>query len=540
MRAVVYCRVSTEGQERDGTSLETQEAQGRAHARAAGWDVITVVRETASGYTLDRPGLTRVREMMRSRAVDAVLAHAVDRLSRDQTHIGLLLYEAQDSGVRLEFVTERLEDTAEGRFLLAARAFIAEIERAKIQERTLRGKAARARAGKLPQGTGRGIYGYRYHPGTGRREVDPVQAAVVQRIFTRFCAGASVNGLTAELNREGILAFSGGAWFPLTVRRILQNETYTGLTLYRRTTVERLPHRKGKGGRPVRRVVVREEAEWIEVPDATPAIIDRGLWQRTQELLADPPHRARRGHPIYPYPLSGHVRCAACRTPLAGSALSGGPGRHRIRYYGCRNRNLPDRSARCPSRYVRADEIEARLVSALRRALADPAQIISAYNHLQSDAAHLHAAMGAIEAARQRVEEAQAQIRRLARLARLSDDEDVAATVAEELQLAVRTRKAAEAELARLEAERSAVQVIDADPATLAALSEQVAAWLEPADQEKMKLALEGLEITVWAGCGEPRATGALPVSATRGRNGYADVRSMVINRNVPSVSPSR
>ena len=33
----------------------------------------------------------------------------------------------------------------------------------------MRGKEERARGGRMPQGTGRGIYGYRYDPATGRR-----------------------------------------------------------------------------------------------------------------------------------------------------------------------------------------------------------------------------------------------------------------------------------------------------------------------------------------------------------------------------------
>jgi DNA invertase Pin-like site-specific DNA recombinase len=37
MRAAIYVRVSTDGQERDGTSLESQEAICAAFAQAAGW-----------------------------------------------------------------------------------------------------------------------------------------------------------------------------------------------------------------------------------------------------------------------------------------------------------------------------------------------------------------------------------------------------------------------------------------------------------------------------------------------------------------------
>ncbi len=66
-------------------------------------------------------------------------------------------------------------------------------------------------------------------------------------------------------------------------------------------------------------------------------------------------------------------------------------------------------------------------------------------------------------------------------------------------------------------------------------LSERVADWLDPNDPEKVKLALDGLDITVWAGTGEPRATGTLPVHATRGRNSHPDVCNVVsTNKGFP------
>ena len=89
-----------------------------------------------------------------------MVAYAVDRLSRNQNHIGVLFDEIEQAGARLEFVTERFEDTAVGRFILAARAFVGEVEREKIGERTTRGKLERARSGRIPQAFGRGCYGY--------------------------------------------------------------------------------------------------------------------------------------------------------------------------------------------------------------------------------------------------------------------------------------------------------------------------------------------------------------------------------------------
>ena len=141
----------------------------------------------------------------------------------------------ESAGVTMAFVTERFEDTAVGRFILAARAFIAEVEREKIAERTMRGKEERARSGRIPQATGRGMYGYIYDPTAGRRVVNGEQAAVVRRVFEDFAGGASILGITNALNEAGTLSFTGRAWSAWTVRNMLRNPGYAGRTIFKRT-----------------------------------------------------------------------------------------------------------------------------------------------------------------------------------------------------------------------------------------------------------------------------------------------------------------
>ena len=157
----------------------------------------------------------------------------------------MLFDEFERVEARLELVTERFEDTAVGRFILAARAFIAEVEREKIAERTMRGKEERARSGRIPQATGAGCYGYTYNPASGCREIEPFQAAVVRRIFERYTETRSFSAVSGELNDAGIPAFSGGAWYPITVRRVLLNEAYIGRTVYRRTKRVRARNTRG-------------------------------------------------------------------------------------------------------------------------------------------------------------------------------------------------------------------------------------------------------------------------------------------------------
>ena len=63
MRAVVYSRVSTDAQERDGTSLDTQERACIEFAEAKGWSVGGTIRDAASGFSLERAGLSEVRDL---------------------------------------------------------------------------------------------------------------------------------------------------------------------------------------------------------------------------------------------------------------------------------------------------------------------------------------------------------------------------------------------------------------------------------------------------------------------------------------------
>jgi site-specific DNA recombinase len=85
-RAALYPRVSSRGQEEEGTSLGTQEQRCREYAAARGYvvDEEHVYREVHTGTELwERPQLAKMREAVRRREVDVVVAFAIDRLSRE-------------------------------------------------------------------------------------------------------------------------------------------------------------------------------------------------------------------------------------------------------------------------------------------------------------------------------------------------------------------------------------------------------------------------------------------------------------------------
>ena len=500
MRAIVYSRVSTDAQERDGTSLDTQERACVDFARAQGWLVIESVRDAASGFSLDRDGIERMRELLRAGAADVVVAYAVDRLSRNQNQIGVIFDEIQQAGARLEFVTERFEDTAVGRFILAARAFIAEVEREKIVERTTRGKLERAKSGRIPQAFGRGCYGYVYNPLTGQREIEPYQAEIVRRMFQRFAETRSFSAVSNELTDEGIPAHQGPRWYANTVRNMLRNESYTGRMYFNRT--HWTARRSGTDGKRRRVPVARPAEEWIEIPGASPRIVDEEVWQRVQEILADAERKPKHTK-IRIYPMRGRLRCGVCGSAMVGQTMTS-KGRE-YQYYGCRHIYDRRTGTDCNSRYVRADDLECGLWQEVGRVLSDPRVILNEMQNDQQadgDAAELEA----IEA---KLASLAAREQRLVTLFSYGEvDEKVIRT-----QIAdVRREQIVLNDRLRSLRPTSRTLPSSIDEARLMRTCETVANWLYQADDTRKRLALEALQISVVATREQATVSGFIPL----------------------------
>jgi site-specific DNA recombinase len=167
-RVAIYVRVSTAAQE-DRTSLDTQLAACERYARERGYTVVATYREVFSGAKLwERPQLNNPRASMRRRDVDVIVAYAIDRLSRDEVHLGVILSEAEHAGVNVEFVSEPLDGSPEAGLVRYVRGYSARIEREKIRERSIRGRRARIEGGRLMP-SNRPLYGYRWRDEIGVR-----------------------------------------------------------------------------------------------------------------------------------------------------------------------------------------------------------------------------------------------------------------------------------------------------------------------------------------------------------------------------------
>ncbi len=168
MKSAIYCRVSTDYQQREGTSLTSQYEACLAKAKELGYEVPVdyVFKEARSGADFDRPLLTEGRELIKSESIQALVCYATDRLARNPIHIAIVAEECQKHKVNLVFVSEPLDTSPEGQLIQYVKGYAAQMEREKIKDRSRRGRKARAKGGKLP--TGRGVlYGYNYDKQTG-------------------------------------------------------------------------------------------------------------------------------------------------------------------------------------------------------------------------------------------------------------------------------------------------------------------------------------------------------------------------------------
>src|SRR5262249_50751207 len=120
--------------------------------------------EDFSGRYLDRPELNKIRALVKTRKIHALIVYSVDRLARKVAVGEILLDELIEYGVELHIVRWNgvVRNSPEDRLRFNFEMTISGFERDIIFERTQRGKEEKAKQGFLP-GDNRPPFGYKYN-----------------------------------------------------------------------------------------------------------------------------------------------------------------------------------------------------------------------------------------------------------------------------------------------------------------------------------------------------------------------------------------
>jgi site-specific DNA recombinase len=394
-RVALYARVSV-APTGEATGVASQVAALRARILADG--VTTPAREFLdagySGATLTRPALERLRDQAALGGLDRLYVHAPDRLARHYAYQEVLRDEFMAAGVEVVFLNRAIGRSPEDDLLLQVQGMMAEFERAKIMERSRRGKRYAAQCGAVSV-LGGAPYGYRYvgkvqGQGQARYEIALDEARVVRQMFEWVGrARPSLGEVATRLAAMGVRTRTGKTrWDRTTIGGMLNNPAYQGMAGFGKTQAlprqprPRLP--RGQGTPPRDPLVQRDRPReaWLFVP--VPAVVSADLFALVQEQLRENRQRARQGQRGARYLLQGLLCCARCGYAYCGQATGPRAGTHEPRpytYYRCLGTDARRCGGQrlCQNAEVRTERLDQLVWAEVRALLVQPERLLAEY-----------------------------------------------------------------------------------------------------------------------------------------------------------------
>jgi site-specific DNA recombinase len=402
-RAILYARVSTDEQARSGYSLAQQLEALREHAAREGYEVIEEVQDPGqSGASLERPGMDRVRDLVAAGGVSVVLAQDRDRFAREPAYHYLLRREFEEYGTKIRALNDRGDESPEGELTDGILDQLAKYERAKMAERSRRGKLRKAREGRMVAGPVP-TYGFRYNDSRDNYIVDERTMPVVRRIFYLIGVESySINAVKLAFEREGVPTPNGAAyWSHKAIRDCVLEDAYKphtfeeiselvtpevaarlnksrcyGIWWYnRRSTHTRQISERGPDGITYRKQISATEKpkkDWIAIP-VSGSNISREWVEAARDAIKDNRITSSAGERAWS--LSGGLFiCGVCGRSMT-AVTTKRPNGKRYFYYRCPRRAQDGAAACSQAKYHVAEEVETGVWNLVCSILTDPEQL---------------------------------------------------------------------------------------------------------------------------------------------------------------------
>ena len=206
MKVIGYTRVSTSDQFDSGAGLEAQRAAIESECARRGWELVAIYEDTASGKSLDRPGVRDALAAVEAGEAEGLVVAKLDRLSRSLMDFAGLMERSRKQRWSLIALDLGVDTTTpSGEMIANVLATFAQFERRLIGQRT-----KEALAVKRSQGVR-----------LGRPRTMP--ADLRARLHDLRQSGMSYAAIAQLLNDEGIATTQGGrAWHASTVLKAVR------------------------------------------------------------------------------------------------------------------------------------------------------------------------------------------------------------------------------------------------------------------------------------------------------------------------------
>lgn len=316
----LYCRLSQDDAlDGESNSITNQKTLLSKYAAEHGFrNIQFFIDDGYSGTSFQRPGFQEMMRYVKDYSVSAVIVKDLSRLGREYSYMGRLqdfIFPAYD--VRFIAINDDV-DSAKGEndfavFKNVFNDYYAKDTSKKIRAVVkMRGEAGEHIASNPP-------YGYIKDPQDKKKWiVDEGAAKVVRRIFNLCIAGKGPMQIAKILTDDKVLTVTAYharqkgwtmpenlyQWCAKSVAGILERREYTGCTVNFKTYTKSLKFKK-RMENPVENQKVFE--------DTQPAIIEKGQWERVQELRKNKRRPTKTGRTSM---FSGLLYCADCGAKL--------------------------------------------------------------------------------------------------------------------------------------------------------------------------------------------------------------------------------